>query len=109
MGGFPERARVLIGASLSEPVLHVCGGMSKYYPYARGFGKFDKTLDIDPLADPDYVQDARDPFPQINGGNWAGILMDSGTSPGPVRILPGATRGAMTGAVRVKPSSPGPY
>ena len=28
LGGFPDRARILIGASLHEPVLHVCGGMT---------------------------------------------------------------------------------
>lgn len=63
LGGFPERARVLIGCSINDPVLHVCGGMAKYYPYARGFGPNDRTLDIDPATEPDYLQDARDAWP----------------------------------------------
>ena len=81
LGGFPERARVLIGASLEEPVLHVCGGMAKYYPYKRGFGKFDKTLDIDPATEPDFLQDARLELPKYFHPDepspwWAGVLID---------------------------------
>lgn len=63
LGGFPERARVLLGASIDDPVLHVCGGMARFYPYAGGFGPNDKTLDLDPATEPDYLQDAREPFP----------------------------------------------
>lgn len=62
-GGFPERARALLGATINEPVLHVCGGMARHYPYAAGFGPNDKTLDMDPLCEPDFRQDARDPLP----------------------------------------------
>lgn len=64
LGGFPERARALLGASIQEPVLHVCGGMAKKYPYAGGFGPLDKTLDLDPLTDPDFLQDAREKYPE---------------------------------------------
>jgi hypothetical protein len=64
LGGFPERARVLLGATINEPVLHVCGGMAKYYPYKGGFGPNDKTLDIDSDLGPDFLQDARKPFPK---------------------------------------------
>src|SRR3990167_7927493 len=46
LGGFPERARALLGAMIDEPVLHVCGGMAKQYPYKGGFGVNDKTLDL---------------------------------------------------------------
>jgi hypothetical protein len=63
LGGFPERARMLLNATRDEPVLHVCGGMAKLYPYAGGFGPNDKTLDIDPLTQPDYLQDARAAYP----------------------------------------------
>jgi hypothetical protein len=63
LGGFPERARALLGVTLGQPVLHVCGGMARYYPYAGGFGKYDCTLDLDPLCEPDFLQDAREPFP----------------------------------------------
>lgn len=85
LGGFPERARVQLGARLSEPVLHVCGGMAKFYPYNAGFGPNDKTLDIDPAAEPDFLQDARKPFPMGLPGmpvydgpqyHWRAILID---------------------------------
>lgn len=81
LGGFPERARALLGCKLDEPVLHVCGGMARFYPYKRGFGPNDKTLDLDPNCQPDFLQDARDPFPLPNGivpplPLWAGILID---------------------------------
>lgn len=94
LGGFPERARVAIGASLQEPVLHVCGGKARLYPYARGFGPKDKTLDIDPTLDPNFIQDARKPFPLAydyrrsdfehelpEQGLWPGILIDPPYSP----------------------------
>lgn len=71
-GGFPERARVLIGCGIDEPVLHLCGGMAKYYPYVGGFGPNDETLDLDPATEPDYLQNALDPLP----GEWAGVLID---------------------------------
>lgn len=74
LGGFPERARRLIGAPIDQPMLHVCGGMAKAYPYEGGFGKYDQTLDIDPALSPDFLQDAREPFPALPV--WAGILMD---------------------------------
>lgn len=64
LGGFPERARALLGATINEPVLHVCGGMARYYPYANGFGPNDATLDLDPLTEPDFLQDAREPYPK---------------------------------------------
>lgn len=77
MGGFPERARVLLGASIRDPVLHVCGGMAKFYPYSGGFGENDRTLDINPRVEPDFLQDARDPFPSTSMDcPWIGILMD---------------------------------
>lgn len=64
LGGFPERARALLGATIIEPVLHVCGGKAKLYPYANGFGPNDKTLDLDPSVNPDFLQDAREPYPE---------------------------------------------
>lgn len=70
-GGFLERARVLIGAQ-NHPVLHVCAGQVRNYPYKRGFGPMDMTLDIDPQVKPDFLQDARDPWPVP----WRHILMD---------------------------------
>lgn len=64
LGGFPERARALLGVRLDQPVLHVCGGKSRLYPYKRGFGPNDKTLDLDESLKPDYLMDARDPYPK---------------------------------------------
>jgi len=81
-GGFLERARALLGISLHEPLLHVCGGKAKHYPYKRGFGKNDCTLDLDKSLRPTFLQDARDPFPQCHffyqnlAGYWPAILMD---------------------------------
>lgn len=81
LGGFPERARVLIGASLHEPVLHVCGGMAKHYPYKRGFSEWDETLDLDPKCEPDHLANAELflPFRPVidwHGEKWAGVLID---------------------------------
>ena len=63
LGGFPERARALLSATIDDPVLHVCGGMAKYYPYRGGYGEHDATLDLDPKTEPTFLQDARNPFP----------------------------------------------
>lgn len=90
LGGFPERARALLGCIIEHPVLHVCGGMARLYPYRRGFGPNDKTLDLDPACEPDFLRDAREPFPLARGyerdhfepgrlpenGMWGGILID---------------------------------
>jgi hypothetical protein len=82
LGGFPERARILLGASATTPVLHVCGGKARQYPYPRGFGLFDRTLDLDPEVSPDYQQDARDPWPMMpDGSPWQAILCDPPYSP----------------------------
>lgn len=64
LGGFPERARALLGATIGEPVLHLCGGCARLYPHRGGFGRHDKTLDLDANTRPDYLQDARDPHPR---------------------------------------------
>lgn len=83
LGGFPERARWLLGAAIDDPVLHVCGGMARHYPYPAGFGILDKTLDIDPITEPDFLQDAREAFPEtafeaLDGFPmpWKAILID---------------------------------
>lgn len=73
--GFPERARALLGVTINDAALHICGGKIKYYPYANAIGQNDKTLDLDESLDPDYLQDARDPYPAVEGG-WPAILMD---------------------------------
>lgn len=74
--GFLARARALIGCKLSDPVLHVCGGMVRKYPF-KGFGRNDRTLDMDPKLKPNFKQDAREPLPKRSGRfMWAGILSD---------------------------------
>lgn len=73
--GFLHRARVLLGCG-DAPVLHVCGGMVRRYPYS-GFGPNDKTLDLDPATEPDYLRDARDRFPlPLPERKWAAVLID---------------------------------
>lgn len=69
-----------------DPVLHVCGGMAKHYPYVGGFGPNDETLDLAPETEPDWLQDARDPFPQCprnmpGGTRWRAKLIDPPYSP----------------------------
>ena len=73
--GFLGRARALLGVTASDPVLHVCSGKVKDYPYS-GFGKYDKTFDIDPALAPDYLGDARnlDEWPSFK--KWPAILID---------------------------------
>lgn len=84
LGGFPERARALLGCRITDPVLHVCGGLAHLYPYKGGFGQWDQTLDMDPSCNPSILQDARDPFPLGPRGTsdfWGGILIDPPYSP----------------------------
>lgn len=65
--GFLERARALLGVSPFDPVLHVCGGRAREYPAKpRGFGPNDKTLDLDPMLNPDFIAAATDPIPCPN-------------------------------------------
>jgi hypothetical protein len=74
--GFLHRARAVLGVGPQDAVLHVCGGRVKDYPY-RGFGPNDKTLDLDPALSPDFLQDARKPFPlRVCGGEWDAVLID---------------------------------
>ena len=81
--GFLHRARHLLGVSINLPILFVCGGKVRQYPF-RGVGPNDKTLDLDPACSPDFLQDARDPFPEgpnpfttpTHTGYWAGIMID---------------------------------
>lgn len=60
--GFLHRARALLGVGPADSVLHICGGKVREYPY-RGFGPNDRTLDLDPACQPDFLQDCRDPLP----------------------------------------------
>lgn len=76
--GFLQRARVLL-CRITEPMLHVCSGMVHRYP-GYGYGPFDKRMDLDLECDPDYLQDARDPYPEPDEypmeNKWPAILQD---------------------------------
>lgn len=86
-GGFLERARVLLGASINDAVLHVCAGAVRYYPYKGGVGHNDRTLDMAPTFCPDYCQDVRDEWPS---GPWRAVLADPPyTIEDSARYLPG--------------------
>lgn len=56
--GFLDRARALLGVGYLDPVLHVCGGRVRDYPF-RGFGPNDRTIDLDPELAPDFRLDVR--------------------------------------------------
>ena len=75
-GSYPagslEKFRLLMGVHITDPVLHVCGGLVRYYPYGRAFGPNDKTLDLDPSTEPDFLRDAREPYPR----GFKAIIMD---------------------------------
>jgi hypothetical protein len=92
--GFLGRARDLLGVSLMDPVLHVCGGRVRDYPF-RGFGPHDRTLDLDPALAPDYLQDARASWPACPDrpdGRWAAVLIDRAyTLEDAARYAPGAS------------------
>lgn len=76
--GFVERARALLGVHIDDPVLHICSGMVRKYPYQRrAIGPNDKTLDLDPNTGPDFCQDARKPYPE----GFAAHLADPPYSP----------------------------
>lgn len=67
--GFLERARpLLVGGDHDASVWHIPGGMAKNYngsPEEKGgitlsgFGKNDKTIDIDSACNPDFLMDVR--------------------------------------------------
>jgi len=75
LGGFPERARALLGATINEPILHVCGGMAKYYPYKAGFGPNDQTMDLDSSLQSLYCQDAQIDY-DVPMNMYKAILID---------------------------------
>lgn len=94
LAGFPERARRLLGVTLGDPVLHACGGLARYYPFKGGFGPHDRTLDLDPLVVPDFLQDAREKWPLQDFGmtegakHWPAILIDPPYSPEDAKQYP---------------------
>jgi hypothetical protein len=79
--GFLSRARELLGITIDDPMLHVCGGRARQYPF-RGFGPNDKTLEIDTGLEADFHHDVREPLPILGVFNnsyyhyWPAILAD---------------------------------
>ena len=77
--GFLSRARALLGVGPDDPVLHVCAGKVREYPY-DGVGTRDRTLDLDPDLQPDFLHDARKrPYPtcpDTRDGLWPAVLAD---------------------------------
>lgn len=76
--GFLSRARELLGVGPDNPVLHVCSGKVRDYPY-RGFGDFDETLDLDVSLMPDWRVDVVSediPLRTKSGEHFAAILAD---------------------------------
>ncbi len=78
-GAYPagslQRIRDLLGVSIFDPVLHVCSGKVKEYPY-RGFGPNDKTVDMDESLNPDFTMDVREQLPWCGGRAWCGVIAD---------------------------------
>jgi hypothetical protein len=82
--GFLHRGRQLLGVSWYDPVLFVCGGRVRDYPFKglRGMGPNDKTVDLDASLNPDFVMDVRTELPKGPwGGWWAGIIVDRPYTP----------------------------
>jgi len=74
--GFLWRVRILTGAWPSDPVLYVCAGVVRHRALDP-IGPPDRTLDLDPVHAPDFLQDARDPYPR----GFRAILADPPYSP----------------------------
>jgi len=91
--GFLGRARHMLGVSPFDPVLHVCGGRIRDYPFS-GLGRADKTVDLNPELQPDYVMDVRKELPAGPwGGLWAAILIDRPyTEEDAAHYVPGADK-----------------
>lgn len=76
--GFLERARALLGVDPYQAVLHICGGKVRNSPAKpRGFGPYDKTLDLDPTCSPDFLQSAMEPHPLNLSDTYSGRLWDA--------------------------------
>jgi len=66
-GAYPagslERMRYLLGVTINDPILHICGGRVKEYQSGpmkgKGLGPNDRTLDLDGTLEPDFHMDAR--------------------------------------------------
>jgi len=76
--GFLDRARLFLGIHIDDPLLHVCGGKVREYPFANCVGPNDKTVDLDIRLNPDYLMDVRFGLPmQPDGSLWPSALVDA--------------------------------
>ncbi len=80
--GFLHRARALLGVHIDEPVLHLCSGRVRDYPY-EGVGPCDYTLDVDGTLQPDLqcdiTQEAVPLMPSEDSSvyhYWGAVLAD---------------------------------
>jgi hypothetical protein len=73
--GFLHRARELLGITINDSLLHVCGGMARQYTM-RGFGPNDKTLDINKELNPDLCWDLTQFDIPVDPHPWPAILAD---------------------------------
>lgn len=80
LGGFPERARALLGVTIRQPVLHVCGGMAHLYPHRGGYGQFDARMDMAAATEPEHLQDVREPW-TVEKRQYGAFLIDPPYSP----------------------------
>jgi len=75
--GSLERMRLPLGVQIDEPVLFVCAGGVRHYPFA-GFGPFDLTVDCRPALKPDYLLDVRKDLPECphDPAGWRAMIVD---------------------------------
>jgi hypothetical protein len=73
--GFLPRARALLGVGPDDAVLHVCSGRAGEHLFG-GFGRNDRTVDIDRSLKPDFVMDVREELPPYGRTGWPAILAD---------------------------------
>jgi hypothetical protein len=71
--GFVSRARALLGVAIDDPVLHVCAGQIRAYPFA-GVGPNDRTIDVDPAQGADFTLDITTQEWPV--GPWRAVLAD---------------------------------
>lgn len=79
--GFLSRARELLGVTMDDQVLHVCGGAAKEYPF-RGYGPRDARMDSRAELHPELLGDVRDGVPlrgrsmDYDDLHWPAIIAD---------------------------------
>ena len=82
-GAFPagslERMRLPLGALIDDPILFVCSGRVRDYPYG-GLGPADRLVDINRKLRPDHVMDVRHQLPRFHRPGepgWRAMIVDT--------------------------------